>query len=78
MNIVVLGGHGFLGQHLCRALGTHPQHRVIALSRQDGLDLRAFSPLPSACKTSNQQSFSTAPRMSAVCTMCRRASGRGP
>jgi GDP-L-fucose synthase len=45
MNIVVLGGHGFLGQHLCRALGAHPQHRVIALSRQDGLDLRGLSRL---------------------------------
>ncbi|HEY5863952.1 MAG TPA: NAD-dependent epimerase/dehydratase family protein [Candidatus Tectomicrobia bacterium] len=45
MNIVVFGGHGFLGQHLCRALGTSPQHRVTALSRQDGLDLREFSRL---------------------------------
>jgi GDP-L-fucose synthase len=43
VNIVVLGGHGFLGQHLCRALGTQPQYRVIALSRQDGLDLRESS-----------------------------------
>lgn len=45
MNIVVLGGYGFLGQHVCRALRTNPEHRVIALSRQNGLDLRDFSRL---------------------------------
>lgn len=45
MNIVVLGGHGFLGQHVYRALGTNPQNQVIALSRQDGLDVRDFSSL---------------------------------
>jgi GDP-L-fucose synthase len=43
MKILVLGGHGFLGQHVCRLLRTDPQHEVIALSRQDGLDLRDFS-----------------------------------
>jgi GDP-L-fucose synthase len=45
VNIVVLGGHGFLGQHLCRALGTYPQHKVVALSRRDSLDLRELSRL---------------------------------
>jgi GDP-D-mannose dehydratase len=40
MNILVLGGHGFLGQHVCRALQRQPQYNVTALSRRDGLDLR--------------------------------------
>lgn len=40
MTILVLGGHGFLGQHVCRALAKQPQYSVKALSRQDGLDLR--------------------------------------
>ncbi len=33
MRILVLGSHGFLGQHVCRALKQHPQNSVTALSR---------------------------------------------
>lgn len=46
MNIVVLGGHGFLGQHVCRALGTNPQNQVIALLRQGGRVRQPWMPEP--------------------------------
>jgi GDP-L-fucose synthase len=48
MNILVLGGHGFVGQQVCRALEKHSQYRVKALSRQDGLDLRHFASIQRA------------------------------
>jgi GDP-L-fucose synthase len=42
MKIVVLGGHGFLGQHVCRVLKAHSSYDVIPFSRRDGLDLLEF------------------------------------
>lgn len=48
MNILVLGGHGFVGQHVCRALEGQRQYNVTALSRRDGLDLRHLASVQDA------------------------------
>ena len=39
MNILILGGHGFIGTHLAKEFA-NTQHDVVAKSRKDGFDLR--------------------------------------
>ena len=38
MRIIVLGGHGFVGQNVCDAFQVS-QHLIFPLSKRDGLDL---------------------------------------
>ena len=42
MNILILGGHGFLASHLVKHLAS-PHYDVVPLSRRDGLDLTDYS-----------------------------------
>ncbi len=42
MNILVLGGHGFIGKHLVDVL-TKMKYKVLAISRRDGVDLTNYT-----------------------------------
>ena len=42
MKILVLGGHGFIGKHLVKALNK-TKHKLYSKSRRDGVDLRDYT-----------------------------------